>query len=345
MNINAIKDAVKALAQALQIATIFPATLLIFVNAYLFIPLSVGGDSASPNVASLTVAATLLVSYLLYALNYPVIRVFEGYKFQNDLIVGWFLARKRRHHSRIQASIDELYRWKAILENDYLGPRPDESVHRQDSRIEERSRRLHDMLVFRLANMEHQFDLHFPGLQASVLPTKLGNTIAAFESYPGNRYGIDAIAMWPRLMPILKRTDYIEFVAQEKAVLDFLLNMIVVTLILSLEGLALLWISEQGVWTLALLPVAVTFSWILYASAVIAARQWGITVRVAFDLHRHQLRRELGIRTSDTFAEEYLLWKRASAFFLIRQLGDAGMEVHSSYFSSFLSASEFDDLK
>src|SRR5580693_6505344 len=47
--------------------------------------------------------------------------------------------------------------------------------------------------------------LSFPPPPAEVLPTRLGNTLRAAESYPGDgeRWGLDAVFWWPRLYLIL----------------------------------------------------------------------------------------------------------------------------------------------
>jgi hypothetical protein len=144
------------------------------------------------------------------------------------------------------------------------------------------------------------------------------NIIAAFEDYPRTRYGIDTIALWPRLVPILKEERFTDFVSQEKSVLDFLLNMFAVLLVLSIELVYLTLFLGRVEFAIGICIFAFTVSWMLYEGSVIAARQWGTTVRVAFDLYRHNLWHRLGLRPTERFQEEYVRWQQVSRFLLYR---------------------------
>jgi hypothetical protein len=58
---------------------------------------------------------------------------------------------------------------------------------------------------------------------------------------------------------------------------------------------------------------------VLHAGLVIAARQWGMIVRVAFDLHRHKLHKELGLIPQPTFEADFAQWRRVSSFISYQQ--------------------------
>ena len=145
--------------------------------------------------------------------------------------------------------------------------------------------------------------------------------MAAFEDYPRTRYGIDAIALWSRLVPLLRQNEYLDFVNQEKRVFDFLLNTCVVIAVLGLETsyIAL----YKGVYLLWIVPVALllgfSITWVLYQAMIFAARQWGTTVRAAFDIYRHDLYKHLGLRPSYSFKTEYERWRAISQFLLYRR--------------------------
>ena len=116
------------------------------------------------------------------------------------------------------------------------------------------------MLLYRL---EHCFPSAYDGLSA----TSLGNSIAAFEDYPRIRYGIDSIALWPRLLPILRDEKYHEYVAQEKMTFDFLLNMLAVTTILGFEFIYFfLYIGNVALSCFAL-GLTTFLLWVLYSGA------------------------------------------------------------------------------
>src|SRR4029079_17509458 len=63
----------------------------------------------------------------------------------------------------------------------------------------------------------------FPDDEASVLPTKFGNTIRAFEVYSRVVYGIESIYGWSRLLGV-GPADYPEMMDNEKAQVDFWVN-------------------------------------------------------------------------------------------------------------------------
>ncbi len=317
MNINAIKDAVKALAQSLQVTTIFPAGLLVLVNAYLVLPqVCPDLDPATPSAVTVMASLTLMLSYTLYAFNFPLIRLLEGYKLQEADLLQWLLKRQRGEFDALVTEIREL--WARLEEcRDYFDRLDKDDIPGDEQFFGYRKR--WQQLKARLPRLERRFELDYPSVREMVLPTKLGNTIAAFEDYPRTRYGMDSIALWARLIPILKEENYLEFVSMEKAVFDFLMNTCIVTVVLGLE---LIYLNLfRGKWGLAvfitgLVGVAVA---VLYHGMIIAARQWGTTVRVAFDLYRHDLHRRLGLRAAGNFRDERERWQAVSQFFLYRR--------------------------
>jgi len=316
MNINAIKDAVKALAQSLQLTTIFPAGLFVLVNAYLVLPLVYPDlDLTTPPVVTILVSLALMLSYTLYAFNFPLIRLLEGYMWRDTDLVQW-LERQQQHE------FDELYEELRELRaqheecSDYLdglgGKAP------LDDRLISYTEQWRE-LQLRLPRLERRFDRDYPPTRDRVLATRLGNTIAAFEDYPRTRYGMDSVALWARLIPVLRDREYLGFVTQEKAVLDFLMNTCIVIAVLASEVVLLtlyLWYPWIALFTIGSAGLVVV---LLYNGMIIAARQWGTTVRVAFDLYRHDLHQYLQLRPTGSFGKEREQWQTVSEFFLCRR--------------------------
>ena len=56
-----------------------------------------------------------------------------------------------------------------------------------------------------------------------VMPTRLGNILRNAELYPNERYKIDAVLMWPRLLAVLP-DSFNESLASTKSSLDFNVN-------------------------------------------------------------------------------------------------------------------------
>ena len=332
MNISTIKDTVKALAQSLQVTTVLPATLFIYANAYLVLPhLSPDFDTKASPVVALAVSLTLMLSYTLYAFNFPLIRFLEGYKLRESDWTQSSLEKKRREFNDLLDQIAVLRKKRKLFKN-RLRFDPDKDSKRPLSKSESRE---WEFLKSQLAELEYRLDRHYPSTVHEVLPTRLGNTIAAFEDYSRTRYGMDTVALWPRLIPLLKEAKYTDFVTQEKSVFDFLLNTFVVVVVFGIELVYLNLFLGRIALSAGIGIAALGISYMLYRGMIIAARQWGTTVRVAFDLYRYDLRRRLGLHPAETFEAEYKLWQQVSCFLLYRRKG--------TWFKGFLSQAELDE--
>lgn len=317
MNINAIKDAIQALAQSFQLASSFPSTVLVFLNAYLVLPLlGISLRFDTPDSVLAVAAFILLISYILYAFNFPLIRLLEGYKLRGSQISRALRERQLSEYDllirRIAARVTDRSIFKSSVgfdpDNPPVGCRLSEEQSARWERINQE-----------LADLSCRLDISFPGSPQKVLATGLGNVIRAFEDYSGSRYGMDSTALWPRLIPILRDTKFIEFVAQEKTVFDFLLNMLVVSAVVSLEMFYFALFAGRFVVAIVTVLVAPLVLFVLWEGLKVAARQWGETVRVAFDLHRLDLWTRLGLRPQATFDHERRLWIELSRFLMYRR--------------------------
>ncbi|MEU9158072.1 hypothetical protein AB0D59_48000 [Streptomyces sp. NPDC048417] len=122
-----------------------------------------------------------------------------------------------------------------------------------------------------------------------LLPTALGNALAATEHRAGAGYGWDAAVAWPRLYPLLGATLR-AVVDDRRNTLDVTVRLAATAFVAGAAAVALL--SRSGWWLfLALGPL--TLSWICYRQAVGAALRFGEVVETAFDLHRFDLLRAL----------------------------------------------------
>jgi hypothetical protein len=187
--------------------------------------------------------------------------------------------------------------------------------NRRRDRLAERREALNEWLKMERRLREQEVRDYFPSEETPILPTTLGNTIAAFEDYPWTRYGIDAIVLWPRLLPTLTKENYAAYVEREKAALDFALNICFLLLVLGVEivYVGLLFGGECVDWVIAICSVLL-FAYGVYGVAVAAAYNWGTTVRVAFDLYRYHLLRALYGRPPHNFSAERKMWQRISQF-------------------------------
>jgi hypothetical protein len=118
-----------------------------------------------------------------------------------------------------------------------------------------------------------------------VMPTKLGNVLRSAEIRAGRRYGLDAIAAWPRLYPLLSE-KVAAIVDDQRNQLDIAARFCVVLLTAALVYFALL---ATHAWWLVLPAALLVLAYLSYRAAVAAAVGYGKAIEVAFDLHRFDM--------------------------------------------------------
>ncbi|MEU3918970.1 hypothetical protein [Streptomyces sp. NPDC029004] len=156
--------------------------------------------------------------------------------------------------------------------------------HRRDSVAAEVSRALSARDTQAAGEAGEVLRWSFPD-RRSVLPTRLGNTLAAMEERAGAAYGWDAAVAWPRLYPVLGDACR-QQVDDHRNSLDSGVRLAAAGTLLTPVAVWLLWGS--GWWLLlALAPPAI--AWISYRGALQAALGYGQAVTAAFDLHRFDL--------------------------------------------------------
>ncbi|MDY7040426.1 MAG: hypothetical protein SVX38_06155, partial [Chloroflexota bacterium] len=304
-----IGEALKTVVQSLQLTTLLPTILLVASVVLLFFP---SPDELDNTVVGLLVFAVIILSFLLHALNMPLIRFWEGY------ILGdtWWAQRLRQGQ---QNSFDELHGTSQVCQDRVreIKIRLDELVlaAQSDDETEQKLEDWKQEWSNRQRRYRGRMEERFPPLGRPVLPTPLGNTIAAFEWYSFERYGMDPIQLWTRFVPFLSANKYAVFIRNEKMTLDFLINLLSVNVLIFLASTFKFGISGDGVAGLVTL-VIVGVSPILYKSAVVAAANWGTTVKAAFDLYRHDLRTLLRLQLPvPSLKGEREMWKGVSVFF------------------------------
>jgi hypothetical protein len=141
-----------------------------------------------------------------------------------------------------------------------------------------------------------KLDRFFPDGRDRLLPARLGNAIRAFEDHPYKRWGMDGVAMWPRVELMLS-ADEREPYTDAKIGFSLFLN---ATVAATLVGAALVAdeianspLDVEWAWLYAV-PFAIAY--VAYRSTVGAAARWGSEVRSCFDLHRLDLYPRYGLR-------------------------------------------------
>jgi hypothetical protein len=150
-----------------------------------------------------------------------------------------------------------------------------------------------------------------------IQPTRLGNVLGALQHTLWDRYGLDSVALWSHMESAkgAKDTPALAVAKDEKATLDLLANLIVVLIAFAIEGL--IFFSLRDRYDDALLALlALVPAYVAYRVATSSARSWGSAIGVVFDLHRDELRKELGLREKSGPDDERKLWRQARRFYL-----------------------------
>ena len=134
MTITTIRDTLRAFAQSLQISTSFPAALLVVMNLYFILPAFFDYELDAVTTFSMTVSAALLISYILYAFNFPMIRLLEGYKCRKCSWNRWLASLQAKAYIAVvdnlnEADADRKY-YESLLEFDPIDPGAN---HRQEN--------------------------------------------------------------------------------------------------------------------------------------------------------------------------------------------------------------------
>jgi uncharacterized repeat protein (TIGR01451 family) len=238
---------------------------------------------------------TIVLTGLLYNINIPLIRLYEGYPWQ-ELWIGRLRTKKYKRLFTIAQA-----RWNGM------------------PHIERELRTANDPRLAAIKNLRavagSTLFSEFPGREDLVLPTRLGNVIRSFEYYSLRQYGMDAVTFWPRLVSAISK-DYATAVDEAKTSFDFMLNCSALSTLLTfmvfLSGL--LYPSRfnvTGAWLLWLSAIIMlcVVAHFLYLLSIGRARTWGNTVRTSFDLYRRDLLKQLGYTgVPESLEEERKLW-------------------------------------
>lgn len=317
---------------SLVLGTLFPVTIFVILFRLIVVPL-IPNPPELPALSALVASddkwelvilsiVILVVSGLLFNLNVPHTRFYEGYSWLDTWIGNWKKERYQRQLDALNAQLegttpllDDLegqleQRKQELIQAGRLPPPPgappDPDLVRLEKRIEAVGAAEDEAI--------RKTRKGFPKRE-SILPTELGNVIRSFENYPQWQYGMSAITLWPRLLAAIDK-EYAAGIEDVKASFDFMLNSATLAAVTALSSFAAGLVYFSGLstaqaraqWALETLALAI-ISWWFYKQSIGRAVAWGDMVRAAFDLYRVQLLKQLGYtQTVKTVKEERKLW-------------------------------------
>ena len=221
------------------------------------------------------VLVTSIVAYLLQPMTGRVIRAFEGYGW-GPYLSQWAIQSQKR-------------KWRKNVPID--AQRDEETVRNLD-----RSRYYHARYY------------SFPANIASLRPTRLGNILTAAEEYPTQMYSMNSVLWWPRLIVLVPDTFRTQ-VDDALVPLVALLNLSMIFSLVALPGGLWVGLVSQN-WLLFIIVSlgAALMSWFCYRVAVSQTVSYGDLIRVAFDLYRHEILKQMQIPLPKNPTEEHELW-------------------------------------
>lgn len=185
----------------------------------------------------------------------------------------------------------------------------------------------------------------YPTREDDLLPTGFGNAIRAFEVYPGDVYGVNAIPIWLRLASVIPK-NFTELIEDARAQVTCFMNITYISAIIGVS--ALVRICRYADWTWAFnsripfwigiqtLLSGIVYWWlqiaaISFAIAILASiwttsrvSAWGGLVKSAFDCYLPSLIKQFGYLPPQTETERYAFWEEFSALVSYGQLMTEG---------------------
>lgn len=279
----------------------------------------------------------IILSGLLYNLNNPIIRLYEGYPWKDTFFGELMMTRQKEKFKKLKAqddgirsllialkgATDNLNRFRIVRKIKLWREFAPRSLRKQIpanlSYKKEDWLQLYSDIKQKWQTLSRRLSREFPSNENLILPTKLGNVVRCFEYYPDREYGIDAITLYPRIVAKIDK-DYAAVMDEAKTSFDFMVNSSFLNLFLAvlliLTGLVFRFPFENYyslfIW---LLEIIVFFSFFIlcYQGAINRAYIWGETVKSAFDLYRTSLLEQLGYQQKPkTKLNERDLWREIS---------------------------------
>jgi uncharacterized repeat protein (TIGR01451 family) len=347
-------------SKSLILGTFLPVVIFVIISWLFVVPMLPGdwpflqpleGLEKEWKLALITFV-TIVLSGLLYNLNIPLLRLYEGYPWKDS-----WLGRRRTNHyiaqfNTLQTKLEGtrtllramgkaqkefaqneqllkviLKEWKSMNPSSHASgfkERPWLQVWQgvaapPASDTQQEWDALREQVHAEFSRCRERTKRGFPDRRLLILPTLLGNVIRSFEYYPTREYKMDAIELWPRLIAVINK-DYAAAVDDVKTSFDFMMNSSALSTALSMLMLSVGLLSPKSIagtqllasW-LGLITVFIFLAYCFYLLSIPRATAWGGLVKGAFDLYRGELLTRLGYQqVLETRDAERKVWGEIS---------------------------------
>lgn len=175
-------------------------------------------ESWQIDIEYLFVLSVIVTGWMTITLDQPIYMFLEGRRFWPQWLRKLFVASEQRRLNKLLNKDDKFYTlakaYDARVKEEAPGGAPPAEGSSKDSARKNAHQKYVEASV-----EERKFPLNDEGELEAKFPTRLGNLIDAFESYPDKRYGIDAIFYWYRIWLMLDK-DLREELDNRQAVAD-----------------------------------------------------------------------------------------------------------------------------
>ncbi len=318
----------KELGRSYIVSAFFPSAFFVSVGILLFrgfIPASLENQFWSNKLDEwgsgqwvISVVLILWVAFLLYSANDVTVKFFEGYlmpdylrRFLKWILQSWRFSKATKEYDaylKLDAKLSK------IREKGKTPSRKFFKKHHEQYRKARRELQEHEI------NAPFEYD--------NVLPFRLGNVLRASEMYANDRYYIEGLTIWPRLLPLMPKA-FTAIMEEQHNHLMFLLNSALLAYINALISFGIVafghwfpknifldgneYISIKGFFYIGI--VFSVFGYRLYKVGVNVAESLGFYLRSAYDLYREDLLRQLNWKLPNTLDEEKELWESICLFY------------------------------
>jgi hypothetical protein len=291
---------ITAIGRSFLLSSYIPALAFVAINSGVFLSYlpeirkDLGLYPALDVLVAFDIVASAFLSYLLVILNPYIVKLYEGY-----YVLKIFRCLKKRQIRRKQRLKDATAQMKQEVER--IGQRDEEFHKTWRVYIEHKAREIEE----------------FPKYASDVLPTRLGNVFRAFEDYPYQRYGMEAVFFWPLMTRVIP-DEYAQRVEELNNFVAFTLASSLLCLVMSLEAI-IIWVCRERPLLVGIALACLVMFYLLHRWAVLVSLSYGQYFRHCFDLFRLDLLKELGLKPPKDLTKEKELWRKVHEFLTLAE--------------------------
>lgn len=272
---------------------------------------------------------SIMIGFSLSSLNNFILKVLEGYVLLEHF--PFLLRAEKKRARKISTQLDRVSRRARILD------KRAKKYYKKSASLSRRYNNLYTIVQQHQYALASEYQQSFPLDEKEIMPTRFGNTLKSAEYYPLDRYGIDAVKMWPRLISVIRK-DYMKFIEQAENSLSFIVNSGVLCLIFGLVSFSLsiyIWLTRYtlgkpfnaSIYFVASL-LAFAAAYIFHRASLFSVSEYGEMIRSAYDLFRIPLMQALHIPLQNDSQAEKIIWSVVCEFI---KIGDYRGEITLEY--------------